>query len=268
MPWSATADDWRAASPQYVPMDIDEFNLGYYEALSEENSTSVVSRLPPELLSRVFWEVIRSVQLEDHSRQVLAITHVCAHWRAVAIRYQALWTRIYIPCRPGFLAATLQRSGQSLLRVFIPSFQEYRGRLKLNSEERDILRLKNTQRVLQELYRIRLLRLTSVDEQHLLRLSKDVISHETLRLHTLTLAVDNKTPRSLMHDLFRSPRLTDCVIIGGHPLLWDELSTCRNLKLEAFRQVQRHITTSLRTLQRCLQNFQSLRILHMVVSIP
>ncbi|KAJ7607581.1 hypothetical protein FB45DRAFT_715317, partial [Roridomyces roridus] len=50
-----------------------------------------IHKLPTELLSETFLLAVDSVR--DWLRQVLAISHVCAHWRRLACAMPRLWNR-------------------------------------------------------------------------------------------------------------------------------------------------------------------------------
>ncbi|KAI0648226.1 hypothetical protein C8Q79DRAFT_954424 [Trametes meyenii] len=54
------------------------------------NDTRPVNRLPPELLRMVFTYAL--VEKHDSNGHLIWITHVCKHWRAVALNAPALWT--------------------------------------------------------------------------------------------------------------------------------------------------------------------------------
>ncbi|KAF8235213.1 hypothetical protein L208DRAFT_769593 [Tricholoma matsutake] len=65
------------------------------------NAISLVSRLPPEVLSNIFRftrMVIQSDSGEDqYTLTWITVTHVCSHWRAVAINCLDLWDHIFTP---------------------------------------------------------------------------------------------------------------------------------------------------------------------------
>lgn len=57
-------------------------------------------RLPPETLSTIFQHAghyeDRMSPPEIHFRTLQAITHVCSHWRMVAMHFASLWSTIYV----------------------------------------------------------------------------------------------------------------------------------------------------------------------------
>ncbi|KZT22673.1 hypothetical protein NEOLEDRAFT_1119268 [Neolentinus lepideus HHB14362 ss-1] len=67
------------------------------EAQQKTISRSLPNRLIPEILGEVF----RAFRGDDYSYCLLPITHVCRHWRAVAISERRLW------CKPGHSNPTL-----------------------------------------------------------------------------------------------------------------------------------------------------------------
>ncbi|GJE89681.1 hypothetical protein PsYK624_057870 [Phanerochaete sordida] len=96
-----------------------------------------VASLPPELLADIFRIVLAAarssrpkkidedlaVSLPGHLYQcaLLRITHVCPHWRTIAIRCRRLWTMIW-PCQQheDFVYLALERSRASPLEVYVP----------------------------------------------------------------------------------------------------------------------------------------------------
>ncbi|KAG2138501.1 hypothetical protein DEU56DRAFT_980490 [Suillus clintonianus] len=72
-----------------------------------------ISRLPTEVLESVF-EYLEEVKRFDGSAHddvpaCLVVTHVCRHWRTVALECPTLWTFIYTPS-PRYVGIMLERS--------------------------------------------------------------------------------------------------------------------------------------------------------------
>ncbi|KAA1471870.1 hypothetical protein DENSPDRAFT_837981 [Dentipellis sp. KUC8613] len=58
---------------------------------------SRISRLPEEMLARIFEEsapIVSPGRSTDFPTTLIHITHVCRHWRQIALRYPRIWTHI------------------------------------------------------------------------------------------------------------------------------------------------------------------------------
>lgn len=82
----------------------------------EINDSSEVSRLPTELLEKIFLHVTTGSDWQ-HTKSLLAITHVCHRWRMLARGSRHMWTKIRLPSHPELVKATLRRSAGVLLDV-------------------------------------------------------------------------------------------------------------------------------------------------------
>lgn len=88
-----------------------------------QNSETIINKLPPELLSRIFLigEAGRSIRQKVRKASYIGfqdlVTQVCSHWRNVAIGNPTLWTYIHItrtaPHRLAYLY--LSRAGSTAL---------------------------------------------------------------------------------------------------------------------------------------------------------
>ncbi|KAF6759749.1 hypothetical protein DFP72DRAFT_1042906 [Ephemerocybe angulata] len=85
-----------------------------------QNSTPTVNRLPPEVLSHIFlnlfWTVEREYE-EDKKACWIFSTHVCRHWRAVALGCAALWTNFMFDMHGELIRTILPRSKNLPLSV-------------------------------------------------------------------------------------------------------------------------------------------------------
>ncbi|KIP03839.1 hypothetical protein PHLGIDRAFT_223081 [Phlebiopsis gigantea 11061_1 CR5-6] len=88
------------------------------------DTLAYLDSVPPEILFRIFRDTLHVDVPTNYVRQLVVITQVCNHWRAVALEYQYLWTYISLPCHQGYLETALQRSGNSPLRLFCPFSHE------------------------------------------------------------------------------------------------------------------------------------------------
>ncbi|KAJ3545842.1 hypothetical protein NMY22_g2285 [Coprinellus aureogranulatus] len=82
---------------------------------ARQNVAAPVNRLPPEILSHIFLDVQKQ---EDSVKTVcwVAVTHVCNHWRDVALKCTALWSHLAFP-HPDFTELMLSRSASAPLHV-------------------------------------------------------------------------------------------------------------------------------------------------------
>ncbi|KAF8062459.1 hypothetical protein FPV67DRAFT_272166 [Lyophyllum atratum] len=81
------------------------------------NELSLVFRLPPELLVEVF-KYNLGVHLPSYLVQLLHVTHVCSHWRRVALECPSLWSRIPFH-RPTWAKEMLARSKMAPLTIML-----------------------------------------------------------------------------------------------------------------------------------------------------
>lgn len=88
-------------------------------SLAAYKSDMPIARLPPELLIKIFLHLKPSVDVEMPLTSWIQFTHVCAHWRRIAIECPYLWTTIHTRCLKG-IPELLRRSGTSLLSISIP----------------------------------------------------------------------------------------------------------------------------------------------------
>lgn len=94
------------------------------------NALAPVSRLTPEVLSEIFLHhagyrtepTSRAPQL----REWIQVTHVCTHWREVALQCTTLWSRLQVPGPPAVCEEFLARSKDAPLSMSL-SFHPIRG---------------------------------------------------------------------------------------------------------------------------------------------
>ncbi|KAJ3546001.1 hypothetical protein NMY22_g2215 [Coprinellus aureogranulatus] len=79
------------------------------------NATMPINRLPPEILSQVFLDVQKE-EARVEAASWVAVTHVCRHWRDIALRCTTLWTHLAFP-QPDFTELMLSRSGSAPLHI-------------------------------------------------------------------------------------------------------------------------------------------------------
>lgn len=79
------------------------------------NSRGLARRLPPELLIHIFSEVVLASD-PPSSNNLVAATHVCRYWRAIALDSPTLWTAI-TGINASRLETFVQRSQDALLDI-------------------------------------------------------------------------------------------------------------------------------------------------------
>jgi hypothetical protein len=86
----------RAVALSTVDRGIDAAMLLTRALLTHRNTLAPISVLPPEVLARIFHLVAlaESSQPEMGSLRWISVTHVCRHWRQVALDDSSLWARI------------------------------------------------------------------------------------------------------------------------------------------------------------------------------
>ncbi|EMD38099.1 hypothetical protein CERSUDRAFT_113235 [Gelatoporia subvermispora B] len=92
------------------------------------NSLTLVHRLPDEILALIFhstkeatephhdWEDIPDLVIPAHFYRWIRISHICHHWRAVALSYPRLWNRVFV-ANLTWVTELLGRSGNTPLFV-------------------------------------------------------------------------------------------------------------------------------------------------------
>lgn len=89
----------------------------------ESLAQAIAVRIPPEILSKIFWENIRALEADDYhfrSNPYLWVPtiNVCRHWRDAALGAAQLWSRV-IPLNPEWTKQCLDRSQHSPLDIFL-----------------------------------------------------------------------------------------------------------------------------------------------------
>ena len=94
--------------------EMDDHNTAIIKIKTRLNTLVPISTLPSELLADIFQIVVQANRdaLVSTSPPYawVAVTHVCTHWRAVALGTPTLWSDIVLPCRPQCVREMLLRS--------------------------------------------------------------------------------------------------------------------------------------------------------------
>ncbi|EPS97240.1 hypothetical protein FOMPIDRAFT_1129047, partial [Fomitopsis schrenkii] len=92
------------------------------------NELVPVSQIPPELLSKIFLHTAGQHAYPARVPPQICVTHVCRHWREVALQCAALWSHVDVPALPEKLAEFLKRSKDAPLSMTL-SFRPLRWHL-------------------------------------------------------------------------------------------------------------------------------------------
>ncbi|KAJ7180688.1 hypothetical protein C8R46DRAFT_1070260 [Mycena filopes] len=102
------------SAQRQIDNEIQHFQNSIRGLQSQRNALSAVGRLPAEMLSRIFLFCSRQV---PHSLSwIKEVSHICRHWRAVALGCPNLWCSITFS-RPKWAAEMLKRSKMAPLRI-------------------------------------------------------------------------------------------------------------------------------------------------------
>ncbi|TEB23217.1 hypothetical protein FA13DRAFT_1593662, partial [Coprinellus micaceus] len=78
-----------------------------------QNSLIPLNHLPPEILSYVFIRLAEEISEDWNNKKKfswLRVTHICRHWRVVALDYAPLWSCICHFVHPEITKLMLERS--------------------------------------------------------------------------------------------------------------------------------------------------------------
>lgn len=102
-------------SRQKVEQRIDELMNEVSALRSCLNAATCTGRLPPEILSCIFLKAQENDPFPNRFTWI-RLTHVCRHWRAVALSCPVLWSNIVVPNK-ALVDCMLHRSKGTLLRL-------------------------------------------------------------------------------------------------------------------------------------------------------
>ncbi|KAH7909430.1 hypothetical protein BJ138DRAFT_1155287 [Hygrophoropsis aurantiaca] len=88
-----------ARAQEQIDKELATLDQRMLELRSQRNAITCISSLPPELLAEVFMDYAYQAYKEKHNHYYrsralmwISVTHVCRHWRQVALAFPALWT--------------------------------------------------------------------------------------------------------------------------------------------------------------------------------
>ncbi|KAJ7043600.1 hypothetical protein C8F04DRAFT_724165 [Mycena alexandri] len=100
------------SAQRQIDHEIQEYQESIRALRSRRNGLSSIGRLPPEMLSRVF----QFCALPDSLSWIEEVSHICRHWRAVALGCPNLWCSP-IFSRPKWADEMLKRSKMAPLSI-------------------------------------------------------------------------------------------------------------------------------------------------------
>jgi hypothetical protein len=99
-----------------IDQDIEEMEGAIRALRSRRNSLAAISRLPPELLSKIFVCCAATYGPPHLTMDWVKVSHVSRHWRTVAIGCPYLWTTLVF-ARPRWVEEMLKRSKMAPLVI-------------------------------------------------------------------------------------------------------------------------------------------------------
>ena len=105
-----------------IKEEIEELEAGIRLWKARHNTLSIIARLPPEILSTIFKCVAAAGAQQSHlvgsKIRWIHVTHVCSHWRRVALEDPSLWTTIPFS-HHRWASEMLERSKMASLTIMI-----------------------------------------------------------------------------------------------------------------------------------------------------
>ncbi|KAF9263058.1 hypothetical protein L218DRAFT_1077460 [Marasmius fiardii PR-910] len=116
--------------------------------LYEYNSLTPIGQLPHVILSEIFLHITRSqplfnVSIDGEQTGWIAFTHVCRHFRTLALSNPLLWTFLDFT-HPSFTMEMLRRSGQAHLDIFALTRSSIYDEVKMEERWRMVAKLMRT----------------------------------------------------------------------------------------------------------------------------
>ncbi|RDB16483.1 hypothetical protein Hypma_002871 [Hypsizygus marmoreus] len=155
-----------------IKHEIEASEAVIREWKGHHNRLSLISRLPPEILSIVFKCVAEAFETaeESENHRWVGVSHVCKHWRQVALQCPSLWSTIF-SWHPRWTKEVLARSQMSPLTVKATIQHPANGQYKIVNGEITFTNQTSLLEVLQHLSRIRVLSILQIAS------ARDLVSH-------------------------------------------------------------------------------------------
>lgn len=213
------------------------------------NTLSSISRLPPEILSTIFECVTEETTISSCRRWFhwIRVTHVCSHWRNVALECPRLWTSISSQRLP-LMLEMLKRSKMAPLNVV----------LNLGSD--------SVLRVMEEIFRIRKLSLVATGYSSHLLIPK-VFSYLTADvaplLESLMISFGSGSQTNILPEIIpqasqrlRILDLRNCDLHWNSPFLYSLTS----LRIDTITPALRPSTSELIAVLANISNLENLKL--------
>ena len=206
---------------------MDMHNAAIIKIKTSLNTLVPMSTLPAEILADIFQIVVQTDRLRAVGTSPpyawVAITHVCTHWREVALSTPTLWNYIVLPCRLQCVREMLARSQGVPLSIHHRAVTTRR-----RTED-----LQSLQAALAAIHRVRLLRLFLPWETYR-KVSSLLLAPAPLltQMHVSTpnmLSCIGRAPPVLPLDQPTHPALAT-LDLSAYSVSWPQLATCSNLR--------------------------------------
>ncbi|KAI0064196.1 hypothetical protein BV25DRAFT_1823153 [Artomyces pyxidatus] len=95
---------------QRIDNELAAMHMAMCYAKSRRNAIAPISRLPPEIMSRVFSFCVPDLHAYDTNLEWIKISHVCTRWRTVALNSTNIWSEVYLQWGEEWVGEMLARS--------------------------------------------------------------------------------------------------------------------------------------------------------------
>ncbi|KAI0044106.1 hypothetical protein FA95DRAFT_1608835 [Auriscalpium vulgare] len=134
---SLSSDDALTEEHNLSQLDIEYLKLqtALFRNRTQRNALVFVGRLPPEILTRIFFirAKMEPIHAEEPQRTLgwITVTHVCGHWRRVALACSSLWTDIRFDLGPEWTQEMFARAKQVPVAICDPHLILHRHQLNI-----------------------------------------------------------------------------------------------------------------------------------------
>lgn len=262
------------AAYTYIEQEIEVLETKIHALTAEKlawkrrhNTLSIVSRLPSETLSVIFKFVAKGAWIKKYSVKLprlhwIRVTHVCSHWRHVALNFPDLWTKILFD-HPKAALKMFDRSKKAPLSVTL-------GQVSASISQK----YRFLTRIMDEIYRIRKLSLyidhkiggSRLQEVHGLLSTRvaPILETITIKYPSSKIPLEYMLPETFFED---SPRLR-VVDLQNCNLHWNFpfLHTLTSLKIDTV--FSRHSVDILISAMANIPNLKTLSLISVFCTPP